>query len=339
MIITLYAGVLIDRVGGKRVLILERILLIFLAAITGLILLFDQVEIWHIIVLSTITGSTIALGLPTTQSLVPQVVSEEDRQAANSMNQLGYATGRTLGPLEAGILIAVRSAALALFELTVVYGAALIATFGISLKHQRKLSKDSAFRQIVDGLAYVRRNPVLLWTIFMAFSTIFFAMIFPIVPVYARDVLEVSEVKFGWMWGALAIGQVAGAFAIASRGGFRRKSYGVTANAIVFGLGLAGFGLSDTYWLSLVFLFVAGIGFPLWVTPVVTLLQDHSVPEYRGRVMAVYTIPLQGVSIGWMLGGVLMDLIGNYPTVLVSVFGGWVVGGVALVASRDFRRA
>ena len=62
-------------------------------------------------------------------------------------------------------------------------------------------------------------------------------------------------------------------------------------------------------------------------------------PEYRGRVMAVYTIPLQGVSIGWMLGGVLMDLIGNYPTVLVSVFGGWVVGGVALVASRDFRRA
>jgi hypothetical protein len=55
--------------------------------------------------------------------------------------------------------------------------------------------------------------------------------------------------------------------------------------------------------------------------------------------MAVYTIPLQGVSIGWMLGGVLMDLIGNYPTVLVSVFGGWVVGGVALVASRDFRRA
>ena len=66
MIITLYAGVLIDWVGGKRVLILERILLIFLAAITGLILLFDQVEIWHIIVLSTITGSTIALGLPTT---------------------------------------------------------------------------------------------------------------------------------------------------------------------------------------------------------------------------------------------------------------------------------
>lgn len=158
-------------------------------------------------------------------------------------------------------------------------------------------------------------------------------------PVYARDVLGVNEVKFGWMWGALAIGQAAGAFAIAARGGFRRKPYGVTAGAIVFGLGLARFGLSDTYWLSLVFLFVSGIGFPLWVTPVVTLLQDHSVPEYRGRVMAVYTIPLQGVSIGWMLGGVLMGLIGNYPTVLVSIFGGWVVGGVALVASRDFRRA
>ncbi len=69
------------------------------------------------------------------------------------MNQLGYATGGTLGQLEAAIMIAVRSAALALFELAVVYGAALIATFGISVKHQRKPSKDSVFRQIVDGLA------------------------------------------------------------------------------------------------------------------------------------------------------------------------------------------
>ncbi|MCI0852349.1 MAG: MFS transporter [Chloroflexi bacterium] len=339
VIISLYAGVLIDRVGGKRVLILERLLLIFLAIITGLILLIDEVEIWHIVVLATIAGSTIALGTPATQTLVPAVVPKDLLQSANSMNQLGFALGRTLGPLLAGILIAVRNAALALFGLALVYLAALIATFGITAKHERRSSSDSATRQIADGLSYIRGTPVLMWTILMAFSVIFFGMIFPLIPVYARDVLDVGEVKFGWMWGAVAIGQATGALAIVARGGFQRKSRGVAAGAVIFGLGLIGFGLSENYWISLAFLFVTGLGFPLWVTSVVTLLQDHSKPEYLGRVMAVYAIALQGVSIGWMLGGVLMDSIGNFPTVLVAVGGGWVIVLVAMVLSADFRRA
>jgi MFS family permease len=339
VLISLYAGVMIDRVGGKRVLILERLLLIFLAIVTALILLIDQVQIWHIVVLSTIAGSTIALGTPAIQTLVPQIVPKDLRQSANSINQLGFALGRTLGPLLAGILIAVRSAALALFGLAIVYVVSLVATFGIRAKHRPTATSDSATRQIADGLSYIRQTPVLMWTILMAFSVIFFGMIFPLIPVYARDVLDVGEVKFGWMWGAVAIGQAAGALAIVARGGFQRKSRGVVAGAVVFGLGLIGFGLSENYWISLAFLFVTGLGFPLWVTSVVTLLQDHSKPEYLGRVMAVYAIALQGVSVGWMLGGVLMDSIGNFPTVLVAVGGGWVFVSIAMIASRDFRRA
>jgi MFS family permease len=196
VVITLYAGVLIDRVGGRRVLILERAVLIFLAAITGLILLFDQVQVWHVIVLSTIAGSTIALGTPATQTLVPDVVPKDLLQPANSMNQLGNAVGRTLGPLAAGVLIAIRSAALALFGLAIVYGVALLATFGIAARGSRSsTSSDSAGRQIIDGFKHIRQNPVLFWTLFSGFSVIFYGMIFPIVPVYARDVFEVDEVN------------------------------------------------------------------------------------------------------------------------------------------------
>jgi MFS family permease len=248
VVITLYAGVLIDRVGGRRVLILERALLIFLAAITGLILLFDQVQIWHVIVLSTIAGSTIALGMPATQTLVPDVVPEDLLQPANSMNQLGNALGRTLGPLAAGVLIGIRSAALALFGLAVVYGVALLATFGIAARGNRESSSsDSAWRQIIDGFRHIRQNPVLVWTLFSGFSVIFYAMIFPIVPVYARDVLGVDEVKFGLMWGALAVGQATGSIFIASRGGLPRKTVSIVIGSLIFGGGLIGFGLSESY--------------------------------------------------------------------------------------------
>ena len=107
----------------------------------------------------------------------------------------------------------------------------------------------------------------------------------------------------------------------------------------VFSVGMVGFGLSETYWLSLVLLFVSGLGFPLVVTAWITLLQTHSAPEYRGRVLAIYAITMQGISIAWILGGWLMDLIGEFPTVLVSVGGGTAIMALAMIVSRDFRRA
>ena len=164
LIITLYAGVLIDRVGGRRILIVERLFLILLAALTGLILLFDQVEIWHVIILSTLAGSTIALGLPATQTLAADVAPADLRQSANSINQLGNSLGRTLGPLFASVLISIRSAALALFGLAIIYVLSLIATFGITSKHTRQDSSESALRQIIDGLVHIKETPVLLWT-------------------------------------------------------------------------------------------------------------------------------------------------------------------------------
>ena len=339
VVITLYAGVLIDRVGGRRVLILERALLIILAAITGRILLFDQVQVWHVIVLSTIAGSTIALGLPATQTLVPDVVPKDMLQPANSMNQLGNAVGRTLGPLAAGVLIAIRSAALALFGLAVVYGVALLATFGIAARGTRtSTSTDSSGRQIIDGLKHIRQNPVLFWTLFSGFSVIFYAMIFPIVPVYARDVFEVDEVKFGLMWGALAVGQATGALFIASKGGLPRKTVSIVIGSLLFGGGLIGFGLSEYYLLSLVFLFINGIGFPLHVTSWLTLLQQHSKPEYRGRVMAVYAVAMQGVSLGWLLGGISLDVLGNFETILLTVAGSMTMILLPVVFSKEIRR-
>ena len=52
-----------------------------------------------------------------------------------------------------------------------------------------------------------------------------------------------------------------------------------------------------------------------------------------------YAIPVQATSIGWVLGGVLMDTIGNFETVLVSVFGGLIIVVIAMISSKEFRNA
>ncbi len=339
VLVSLYAGVMIDRFGGRRVLILDRTILVVLSLVTAFVLLSGQAEIWHIILLSTIAGTTIAMGYSSTQALVPQVSPPDLLQSANSMNQLGNALGRTLGPLLAGVLIAIRDAGLAFIGLAVVYAIAVFATFGIGAKTPRLSATGSALGEIADGLRYIRRTPVVMWVILMAFSIIFFSFFFPIIPVYARDVLNTSEIEFGWMWGALAIGQAATAVAIGATGGFRNKSLGPIAGGLVFGLGLIAFGLSETYWLSLIFLVITGAGIPLFITSVITLLQDHSDPAYLGRVMAVYAISVQTLAAGWLIGGFLLDTIGNFPTVLVSVAGAWGIVAIAYASSKELRNA
>jgi MFS family permease len=339
VIITLYAGVMIDRFGGKRMMILEMVILIFLAIITAAILLFDQVEIWHVVVLSTLAGSTIALGKPAQITMVAKVVPKDILQPANSMDTLGTALGQTLGPLLAGILIAAKSAALALFGLAVVYALSLIAVFGIRVKHTPVGKTGSAIIEILDGLRYIAKTPVLKWTLTTSSSVVFFGMVFPVLPVYAREVLEVDEIRFGWMWGALAVGQAIGALVIVMRGGFKRFSRGMLAGALIFSVGFIGFGLSESYYLSLVMLFIMGTAFPLWGSSQRTMLQTHSKPEYLGRVMAVFTISVQGLAVGWILGGVLMDAIGNFSTVLVAVFGGLVMVLTTTIFSKEFRNA
>ena len=339
IIISLYAGVMIDRFGGKRMMIIERGVLIFLAIITAFILLFDRVEIWHIVVLSTLAGSTIAFGMPAQTTMVTKVVKKDLLQPANSLSQIGDALGRTLGPLLAGILIAARSAALALFGLAVVYALSLIAIFGIRVKHTPSTSSGSAINEIRDGLRYIGETPVLKRTVTIASALMFFGMLYPVIPVYAREVLEVDEVRFGWMWGALAIGQVTASLTMVARGGFKKLSYGMASATVVYGVSFIGFGLSENYYLSLLMLFITGTAFPTWSVSIRTMMQTHSKPEYLGRVMAVFTISVQGLFVGWILGGVLMDAIGNFETILVSVFGGGTIVLITMVSSKAFRSA
>ena len=338
VLISLYAGVMIDRFGGKRVLLVERWLLVALALATALVLLSDGVQVWHIVALSTVAGATIAIGLPATQTLVPEIVAPDLRPSANLLNTIGPAAGRTFGPLLAGILIAVRNAATAFFGLTAVYVAAVVVTMRLPASRVGAAAPGSAIQQIADGLRYIRRTPVLFWLVFLVtFSYIFLAMVFPLVPAIAVEVLDTSEVQFGWMWGALSVGSAMTAIMLASLGGVRRNGAALVAAALIFCAFLVLLGLTHTYWLALVFLVGIGIAFPLWIAATATLVQNFTAPEYRGRVMAVYAMATQSISASWLLGGWLIDTIGIFPTVLVAVGGGLAVLMTAMIASKELR--
>ena len=340
VLISLYAGVMIDRNGGKRVLVVERILLVLLALATALLLLWDGVEVWHIVAISTIAGTTIAIGMPATQTLAPEIVPTELRPRANLFNQVSFSAGRSLGPLFASVLIAAKNTVWAFYGLTVVYLLTTLVTLRLPPSKPGRTGSGSAITQIVEGVRYMRRTPVVLWLLILqGFSLIFWGFAFPLVPALAKEVLDTSEVQFGWMWGVLAIGQALTAVLLGWLGTPKRQSLSLIFAAVIFGSGLVLLGFTESYWLALVYLFVMGLAFPLWVAPIATLLQNFTAVEFRGRVMAVNAIALQSMSLSWILGGFLLDAVGVPATGVIAVAGGGSIVLIVLVASPDLRRA
>ena len=184
------------------------------------------------------------------------------------------------------MLIAVRNAATAFFGLTAIYVVTAVVTMRSPASRAGAAAPGSASQQIADGLRYIRRTPVLFWLLFLlTFATLFFLMLYVIVPAIAVEVLDTSAVQFGWMWGALAIGSALSAILLAVLGGFRRNGATMVVAVLILSPCLVLFGLTHTYWLALVFLFGMGIAFPLWIAATATILQNFTAPEYRGRVI------------------------------------------------------
>ena len=104
---SLLAGVLIDRVGGRTMLLWDRLGLLLFACLTAVLILTDSVKVIHLVALSIATGGVAALGIPASKTLVVELVSTERLQTANSLDQFTFSIARALGPMGGGLLIGI----------------------------------------------------------------------------------------------------------------------------------------------------------------------------------------------------------------------------------------
>lgn len=327
IILGLFAGVMVDRLGGRVVLIWERSLLLLLAVLTALVVVTGAVTLWQIVVLSVVSSAVLAMGMPAMQSLVLDYVPHDSLQAGNSMNTLAYSFARAIGPLSGGVLIAG-------FGLSSPF-IVLIGLYLVSLFFSMKLPKSepapslgtSALRQIGDGLKYIRSNPVVLRLTILAFSIIFNAVLVPIIPVFARDRFDVGETGFAVMLAAWAAGQGISAFWITLKKNSERKIPAILSSTVMFIVATSTFALSHNYLISLLSLALLGAAIPVWSSAVITLLQTQSDPKMIGRVMSVFGLSLQSMMFGWFLGAWIGTIVGNTQMIL---------GGVIIYATINF---
>jgi len=336
--IGLFAGVMVDRLGGRSVLIFERLLLLLLAVVTAAVVVAGVVNLWQIVVLSIVSSAVLAIGMPAGQTLVMNYLPKESLQAGNSLNMVGASLARAVGPLAGGFLIAGFGLGSPFLALIGLYELSVYFTYRLPRSERSKPSGTSALREISDGLKYIKSNPVLFRVMLIAFSVILSAAMVPIIPVYARDRFDVGETGFGIMLAAWAVGQGASALWIASKKPWERKAPPILISTVLFVVADITFALSTNFPLTLASLALVGAAIPVWASSTITLLQTQSDPKMIGRVMSVFTLSLQSMMFGWFLGAWIGTIIGNAQMIIIGTLIYLVVNFGLIFSSRDLRR-
>ena len=322
LLFTPFGGVVADRSDRRRVMLAAQSALMILAFLLALLTSLGIINIWHILVLSFLSGSAMALNTPAYQASVPELVEAKDLTNAIALNSAQYNLSRMLGPALAGLALDRIGVAGCFYLNGFSFLALLLALTRIRFPFPH-ISQASSAGQIWDPLLasfrYLHHRPVLRTLILLEALASFCGMPYVmLMPVFARDVLQVGPRGFGYLMGAAGFGALSGALLLAWRGDRSRKGAFALRSSLVFYAALVVFALSRRFDLALAALALNGAAMVTTISTINNLLQKYVAPEMRGRIMAIHAMAFLGLApIGGLLAGALAERVGA-PAALAS---------------------
>ena len=287
------AGVIADRLPRRTVMLSADILRAAAVAAVAALSLSGVLELWHLALASGLVGIGEAFFIPSYTALVPQLLPEEEILAANGLEGMVRPLAQqAIGPALGGLAVALLDPGLAIgmSAAAFLFSAGCLALMRVDSRPVRSAEEaPSAFSDLREGVAYVRRTPWLWATLTFAFIAVFF-FVGPfevLTPFVITDQVGGGSVEYGILLATFGLGSAIGALGISSRP--LPRLY-LTVMLWVWGLGLlplALFGFATELWILLVVAIVVGvtegIGTVIWGT----LLQRRVPDALRGRVSSL----------------------------------------------------
>ncbi len=329
LLLTPFAGVLVDRWDRHRILVVTQVLSMLQSGGLAVLTLAGVITVPQVILLQIFQGLINAFDTPARQAFVVQMVEDQrDLPNAIALNSSMVNTSRIIGPSIAGVLIAVVGEGWCFAIDAGSYLAVIVSLIAMRLvRAPRPLRTTRMLAELGSGFRYVAgspglRTPLILMALVSGFGIPYSVLM----PAMATVVLHGGPNLYGLLMTSAGVGALAGALYLASRPSVLGLGRVIAISTLVFGGGLAAFSMSHWIWLSLVVLPFVGGGFMVQLAGTNTIVQTIVDDAYRGRVMAYYTMAFFGAGpIGSLAGGMVADRIGAPYTILM--------GGVVCVAA------
>jgi MFS family permease len=291
LVVSPFAGVLIDRLDRRQLAVVTQILPGANAVVIAVLISTGQLEIWMLYPLVAIVGVAAAINMPARQVLVYDVVGPDYITNAIALNAVVSNGARIMAPIAGGATIAAIGIGAAYYTQAVFFGLATLATLKLHPVTHVETVREPYLRSIRGGFRYARMDPTVARLVLL--NMIPNLLIYPYVallPIFAEDILDVGSTGYGVLLTGVGVGSIPGGLIVAGMHDSRWKGRLMGIAACVYMAMVAAFALSNIFLLSFAILCIAGVGWSMMVTLNQTLLQLNVEDEYRGRVLSLYTM-------------------------------------------------
>lgn len=329
VVCSLVGGVVADAVDRKRLIVVTQSVMLACAAVLAAVTAAGLRHVWPIYLLTALSSAAIAFDNPARQALLPSLVPARDFPNAVSLGFVSFQIAMVAGPVLGGVVLA-RYGPAAVYAFNAVSFLSVIAAVLLMRASGKGKAEELArvsLESLKEGLRFVWRTPIMVQTMSLDFVATFFASATALLPIFARDVLQVGEHGYGVLAAASAFGAVLTGLLLTRLGSeWRRPGLAVLVSVAVYGAATVLFGLSRTYWLSLVMLALAGAADTVSTVIRQTIRQLITPDRLRGRMTSVNMIFFMG---GPQLGELEAGLVAAAAGAPFSV----VLGGVCCLAA------
>ena len=361
----IFGGLLADKLDRKKLIVATQFLTFTASCVMSFLMVFGVVEYWYAYIAILVPGLGWALDMPSRRSLILDIVGTQGITKGIALDSVGMHSSKMLGPAVAGAMIAFVgvSGAYIFLSVLIAFGCFFVLKVtqskrpaGAEIEHNicnecgsnievedrvcgicgaqipvakplspKDVLKD-AFANLIEGIKYAFSNQVvaaiIVITIFMNL------LLFPymqMVTVVSKDILNVGPLLMGILMASDGFGAFLGSVGIASRKNMQYHGRIFLYGSILSLIALLVFSVSNVYVISLILLFVLGVGTAGFGTMQSAIVLIVSKPDIRGRALGVVTIAIGAGPIGALIVGAMAELIGPSQAIMYNAIAGLII--------------
>ena len=317
-----FAGVWVERLPRRKLLVWTQIASALQSLALAVLTFAHVINLVEIIGLAAFQGLINAFDMPGRQAFLVQMVDDRsDLPNAIAINSSMANGTRLVGPAIAGLIIAAAGEGWCFLIDGISYLAVIASLLMMRITaHDIRRARSTMFREMREGWEYVRTfQPIRTVLLLFALISLMGYPYMVLMPVFAAEVLHGNSATLGWLTGAVGIGALCSGLSLTLRKSVVGLTLMLEVATVLLGAGLILFGLSHSFWLSVLLMIFAGFGLMQTAAGCNTVIQSLVSEHMRARVMSYYTMAFFGAApVGSLLAGVLAHHIGAPNTVIIT---------------------
>ena len=337
---TLIGGALADRVSKRDVIIVTRLAVASSAFVLALISVQDALSIWLLFLVVVFGRIAHGIGWPSSSTMIAEIVPESELSSGNAGHNVVRESTEIAGAGVGGIVLGTAGVTPAFFAIAIVYTVSALMMFLVSARTPPAPTDDEQpKRGYHEAFSFLRGDRLLQFLFVMVLVDFFTAIMFPLMPIYADEVLDVGEAGFGTMMASLAVGGLLGGLFLLRVGNSMNAPKALVLGNVGWGVGMFGIILSDQLAVTTLIIVFMGVASAFSGVAWASLALSAMPADIRGRLFGIFHIAMQAFYIGAITAGVIATHVSLNAAMAIGAIGSILLPTIVWLMSPTFRNA